>query len=73
MTLSNANLSLAVTSPLNSSTELSSLLWGYNALSAMQVPMHPFPFLCTFDAFSQFAQFWLADAVTLRRIFCGPS
>lgn len=52
------------------------LLWGSNALSVMQVPMHPFLLLVTFNAFSQSAQPWLATAVTWwgkLLTFCGPS
>ncbi|KAG0708813.1 hypothetical protein DFH29DRAFT_341621 [Suillus ampliporus] len=52
------------------------LLWGSNALSVMQVPMHPFLLLVTFNAFSQSAQPWLANAVYWwgkLLTFCGPS
>lgn len=52
------------------------LLWGSNALSIMQVPMHPFLLLVTFNAFSQSAQPWLATAVYWwgkLLTFCGPS
>jgi hypothetical protein len=42
----------------------------------MQVPMHPFLLLVTFNAFSQSAPPWLAIAVTWwgkLLTFCGPS
>jgi len=51
------------------------LLWGSDALSVLQVPMHPFLLLVCFNAFSQTANPWLLAAVTWWEkglTFSGP-
>lgn len=51
------------------------LFWGSDALSVLQIPMHPFLLLVCFNAFSQTANPWLMTAVTWwgkALTFSGP-